>query len=80
MACHLFGTKPLPEPMLTNCQLQSQEQTAVKFKSKYKVFIDENAFDNVCKITAILSRGDELTHWGLVTPYGIGDLGQHWFR
>ena len=21
-----------------------------------------------------------LTHWGLVTPYGIGDLGQHWFR
>ena len=22
----------------------------------------------------------KLTHWGLVTPYGIGDLGQHWFR
>ena len=21
-----------------------------------------------------------LTHWGLVMPYGIGDLGQHWFR
>ena len=21
-----------------------------------------------------------LTHWGLVTPYGDGDLGQHWFR
>ena len=21
-----------------------------------------------------------LTHWGLVTPYGVGDLGQHWFR
>ena len=21
-----------------------------------------------------------LTHWGLVTRYGIGDLGQHWFR
>ena len=20
------------------------------------------------------------THWGLVTPYGVGDLGQHWFR
>ena len=22
----------------------------------------------------------QLTHWGLVTPYGVGDLGQHWFR
>ena len=21
-----------------------------------------------------------LTLWGLVTPYGVGDLGQHWFR
>ena len=21
-----------------------------------------------------------LTHWGLVTPYGVGDLGQHWIR
>ena len=24
--------------------------------------------------------GNGLTHWGLLTPYGIGDLGQHWFR
>ena len=23
---------------------------------------------------------DELTHWGLVTPYGDRDLGQHWLR
>ena len=21
-----------------------------------------------------------LTHWGLAMPYGVGDLGQHWFR
>ena len=20
------------------------------------------------------------THWGLLVPYGVGDLGQHWFR
>ena len=26
MACHLFGAKPLPEPMLTYCQLDSWEQ------------------------------------------------------
>ena len=23
---------------------------------------------------------NELTHWGLVTPYGDSDLGQHWLR
>ena len=31
MACRLFGAKPLPEPMLTYCQLDSYEQTSVKF-------------------------------------------------
>ena len=23
---------------------------------------------------------NDLINWGLVTPYGVGDLGQHWFR
>ena len=36
MAYCLFGTKPLPEIMLTYCQLE--EQTSVKFESKYKTF------------------------------------------
>ena len=35
MACHLFGAKPLPEPMMPYCQLISWEQTSVKFESKY---------------------------------------------
>ena len=30
---------------------------------------------HVCSI-----RGDQLTHCGLVTPYGDRDLGQHWLR
>ena len=38
MACPLFGVKPLPEPMLTYCQLDPKEQTSVKFESKYKIF------------------------------------------
>ena len=42
MACRLFGAKPLPEPMLAYCQLDSWEQTSVKFESKYKTFIQEN--------------------------------------
>ena len=35
MACRLFGTKPLPEPMLTYCQLDSWEQISVKFESEF---------------------------------------------
>ena len=58
MACRLVGAKPLPDPMLTFCQLDPQEQTTVKFESKCKKkSIDENAFENVvCEMAAILSR------------------------
>ena len=38
MACRLFGAKPLPEPMLTYCQLDPKKQTSVKFESQYKIF------------------------------------------
>ena len=31
MACHLFGTKPLSKPKLSICQLDTYEQTSVKF-------------------------------------------------
>ena len=35
MACRLFGE---PEPLLTYCQMDHEEQTSVKFESKYKIF------------------------------------------
>ena len=35
MACRLFGAKPLPEPMLAYCQLDSREQISVKFGSEF---------------------------------------------
>ena len=38
MACHLFGNKPLPEPILAFCQLDSWEQISVKFKSEFYHF------------------------------------------
>ena len=38
MACHLFSAKPLSKPMLSYYQLDPQEQTSVKFQSKYKPF------------------------------------------
>ena len=55
MACCLLGAKPLFEPMLEYCHL---EQTLVKFLSKLKNFIQENALESVvCEMAAILSRG-----------------------
>ena len=38
MACRLFGTKPLPEPMLTYSQLDSWEYISVKFESQFYHF------------------------------------------
>ena len=38
MACRLFGAKPLPEPMLIYCQLDSREQVSVKFESEFYHF------------------------------------------
>ena len=35
MACRLFGAKPLPEPMLVHCQLDSWEQLLVKIESEF---------------------------------------------
>ena len=46
MACRLSGGKLSPEPMLTFSKFDPQEQTLVKFESKYKIFIHENAFEN----------------------------------
>ena len=38
IACRLFGTKPLPEPMRNDCQLDSWEQISVKFESDFYRF------------------------------------------
>ena len=35
MACRLFGAKPLPEPVLAYCQLESWEQISVNFESEF---------------------------------------------
>ena len=34
MACRLFGAKPLPEPVLLYCQLDSWERVSVKYESE----------------------------------------------
>ena len=47
MACRLFGTKPLPEPMLTYCHLDSWEQISVKLNLNYIIFIQEDVLESV---------------------------------
>ena len=54
MAYRLFGAKPLSETMLVHCQLDTWEQTSVKFDKNKKLFIYENASENiVCEMAAI---------------------------
>ena len=46
--------------MLTYCQLDTKEQT---LNQNTRLFIHENALENVvCKMVAILSKGDERVH------------------
>ena len=57
MACRLFGAKPLSEPMLTYCQLNTQEQIPRSFIRYSKIFNEDNAFENgVYKLATILSQ------------------------
>ena len=68
MACCLFGTKPLPQPTLTNCQLEPYEQTSVKFKSKYKTFHSQKLIWNLKKRQQLCPWGDELKVF-ITRPY-----------
>ena len=34
MACHLFSAKPLPEPLLIYCHVDTQEEISMEFKPK----------------------------------------------
>ena len=57
MACHLIRAKPIPKPMLTDCQLTPAKQTSFKFKYQYKHFLSIQCIKNVVyKMTAILSQ------------------------
>ena len=49
MTCYLFGAKPLPEPMLAYCQLDSWEQISVKFESEFYHF-QSRKFISKCRL------------------------------
>ena len=55
MACHLFGAKPLPEPMLAIVKWTLNNKFQWNFNWNPNIFIPENALDNVvCEMGAIL--------------------------
>ena len=62
MACRLFGTKPLPKPMLAHYQLVSWEQISVKLESKFYHFHSRKCIWNyrLPKGWPVCPGGDEL--------------------
>ena len=68
MACRLLGAKPLSKPMQGYCQLDPEEQTSVKFESKYDAFHSRKCIWN-CRLPKWRPWGDELIwcylcrHW-----------------
>ena len=60
MACCLYGTKPLPEPMLPFCQLDSWEKISVKFESRFYHFRSRKCTWKCClpKWQPFCSEGD----------------------
>ena len=61
MTSHLFNTKPLPEPMLVYCQMNSWEQVSEKFESEFYHFLSRKCIwkCRLPKWQPFCPRGDE---------------------
>ena len=62
MACRLYSTKPLPEPILVYCQLDSREHISVKWELKFDHFHSRKCIRN-CRLPRcrpFCLEGDEL--------------------
>ena len=76
MACRPFGVNPLTIPNDRPLAIEPLRKIFTRnFKQNTKLFINKNASENiVCEMVVILSRGDELTHWGRVTHICVSKL------
>ena len=76
MACHLFGAKPLSEPLLPYWQLDQREHISLKIYLNSKVSTQENALENVvCEMVAILASSVLILKWLIGMAYmDIDDL------
>ena len=81
MACCLFGTKPLPEPMLAYCKLDSWEQIPVKLEWKHYHFHSRKCIwkCGLPKWRPFCPGGSQLTLHGLVGIKGIRNSVIVWF-
>ena len=69
MTCHLFGTKPLLEPMLDYCWLDSWEQISIKSNRNSIIFTQENAFEIVvCQSGVHFVQGGRWINHSFVKP------------
>ena len=70
MACRLFGAKALSKPTLGHHQLEHYERTSMKMSKCKKIFIHENASENIVhEIAAILSRGRWVECYNIQTAW-----------
>ena len=61
MACRQLGAKPLPDPMLTYSQLDTEEQFSDNVQMKFNMFIEEMHFKMLsAKWRLFCPGGDEL--------------------
>ena len=62
MACCLFSAKPLPELILTYCQLNRQEHFSEIHTEEQHFSLVKMHFENViCEVSATVSGGDKIT-------------------
>ena len=73
MACHLFGAKPLSEPTLGYCHLDTWEQTSVKFNSKFKHFHSRKCIWKCC-----LENGGHFVSVSMCQPHQASEPGTKW--
>ena len=55
----------------------------VSLTGNYEEISHNNVFEKYLPVASeytVMVELVNLTHWGLVTPYGGRDQGQHWFR
>ena len=75
MACCLFGTKPLSEPMLSFCQLDPRNILQWNFIQNSKVFIQGDALEHVdCEMVAILSRPQCVKRWSVMSMWLLWNI------
>ena len=58
-----FCTKPLPEPMMSCCELGLKEQISVTFWLKHEHFMLKNTFENVVCKTSVILPGPNKPAW-----------------